>query len=419
MTKWGMPGVYTHAFMDGWSPGYLGSVAYNHNGMMRMYETQSGRDVPAPAAGRARRRRRGAGCRARRRDAATGAVRGAAPAARAGGAAARGAAAPGRRAVAGPAAGRAAGPPTGRGGGQPREWYRGIPIPPGAANNFSRRNNTNYMQTGVLSALQLTAMFPNLIVDNFYRKTKNSIESGKTEAPYGFVIPVQRDMTRVAELVNILRVQRIEIGQATGEIKIGDGDVPGRLLRHQARSAVRPPREEPARAPELSRIPNLRTYDDSGWTMGLAMLVDVKEIKDKAILDVTTTPVDEAVASRARSPAAGTRRPRGRALRLEQHDRVPLRAAERADEDRREELHRRRRRVPGRLVRDRAARGSARPRAPRSSSSGSPPPRCRRCRRSRCTTPTCRASRCTRRGTARRRSAGCGSRSTSSASRTT
>src|SRR3954469_4101825 len=51
MTKWGMPGVYTHAFMDGWSPGYLGSVAYNHNGMMRMYETQAGNDVaPPPAA---------------------------------------------------------------------------------------------------------------------------------------------------------------------------------------------------------------------------------------------------------------------------------------------------------------------------------------------------------------------------------
>ena len=51
MTKWGMPGVYTHAFMDGWSPGYLGSVAYNHNGMMRMYETQAGNDVAAtPAA---------------------------------------------------------------------------------------------------------------------------------------------------------------------------------------------------------------------------------------------------------------------------------------------------------------------------------------------------------------------------------
>ena len=34
--------------------------------------------------------------------------------------------------------------------------------------NFTRRNNTNYMQTGVLSALQLTSMFPNLVVENFY-----------------------------------------------------------------------------------------------------------------------------------------------------------------------------------------------------------------------------------------------------------
>ncbi|HEX5215275.1 MAG TPA: M14 family zinc carboxypeptidase, partial [Vicinamibacterales bacterium] len=52
MAKWGMPGVYTHGFMDGWSPGYLGSVAYNHNGMMRMYETQSGRESSGGAAGR-------------------------------------------------------------------------------------------------------------------------------------------------------------------------------------------------------------------------------------------------------------------------------------------------------------------------------------------------------------------------------
>ena len=50
MTKWGMPGVYTHAFMDGWSPGYLGSMGYNHNGVMKMYETQSGRDQEPPAA---------------------------------------------------------------------------------------------------------------------------------------------------------------------------------------------------------------------------------------------------------------------------------------------------------------------------------------------------------------------------------
>ena len=42
--------------------------------------------------------------------------------------------------------------------------------------NFTRRNNTNYMQTAVLSALQLTSMFPNLVLENFYTKTRNSIE---------------------------------------------------------------------------------------------------------------------------------------------------------------------------------------------------------------------------------------------------
>jgi hypothetical protein len=254
MTKWGMPGVYTHAFMDGWSPGYLGSIAYNHNGMMRMYETQAGREGG--------------------------------PGGREGG--------PGGRGGGGDQAGRG-GPtvPTGRGGGQPREWYRGIPVPPGAANTWSRRNNTNYMQTAVLSALQLTAAFPNLIVDNFYRKTVNSIESGKRDAPHGFVIPIQRDMTRVAELVNILRVQRIEIGQATSEIKTTEGTFPAGsfvIKRDQPYGRLAKNLLEKQNYPD----PSLRTYDDSGWTMGLAMLVDVKEIKDKAILDVPTTAVKTA-----------------------------------------------------------------------------------------------------------------------------
>jgi hypothetical protein len=183
--------------------------------------------------------------------------------------------------------------PTGRGGGQPREWYRGLPIPPGAANNFSRRNNTNYMQTGVLSALQLTSTFPNLVLDNFYRKTRNSIEAGKTDPPHGYVIPVQRDMTRAAALVNILRVQRIEIGQAASEIKLSEGTFPAGsyvIKRDQPYGRLAKNLLERQQYPD----PNLRTYDDSGWTMGLAMQVDVKEIKDKAVLRVPVTPVKEA-----------------------------------------------------------------------------------------------------------------------------
>jgi hypothetical protein len=269
MTKWGMPGVYTHAFMDGWSPGYLGSVAYNHNGMMRMYETQSGRE-PGAGGGRGGEGRGGG----RGGDNADGGGR----AGDAGGAAASG-------------RGRMSGAPTGRGGGQPREWYRGLPIPPGAVANFSRRNNTNYMETGVLTALQLTASFPNLVVENFYQKTKNSIESGQKEPPYGFVIAPQRDMTRVAELVNLLRVQRIEVGQARADFKTTEGTFPAGsylIKRDQPYGRLAKNLLEKQSYPD----PELRTYDDSGWTMGLAMLVDVKEIRDKTLLDVATTPVD-------------------------------------------------------------------------------------------------------------------------------
>src|SRR5688572_20150707 len=39
MIGYGMPGVWTHAFVDMWSVGYLGFMASNHNGMLRMYET--------------------------------------------------------------------------------------------------------------------------------------------------------------------------------------------------------------------------------------------------------------------------------------------------------------------------------------------------------------------------------------------
>ncbi len=316
MTKWGMPGVYTHAFMDGWSPGYLGSLAYNHNGMMRMYETQSGRESgpgsttptapPASASATAAGRNAGTPDQSRAGTAADAAGRGRGrggrggrgltPAASATGETAQSpapvppsepAGRGGRGAAAGPAA------PTGRGGTQLREWYRGLPIPPGAATNFSRRNNTNYMQTGVLSALQLTATFPNLIVDNFFRKTKNSIEAGKTEPPHGYVIPVQRDMTRVKELVNILRVQRIEVGEATSEFKTADGAFPAGsyvVKRDQPYGRLAKNLLERQSFPDA----NLRTYDDSGWTLGLAMLTDVKEIKDRAILDVKTTPIKEA-----------------------------------------------------------------------------------------------------------------------------
>ena len=271
MTKWGMPGVYTNAFMDGWSPGYLGSVSYNHNGIMKMYETQSGRDTTVSTT-----------------PPTTTTVVVAAP----GGAPARGAA-PGTPVVA-PAAGGGRGGlapiPTGRGGAQDREWYRGIQFTQDDINTFTRRSNTNYMETGVLSSLQLTAMFPATVLENFYIKTRNSIEEGKHKAPFGFVIPVQRDMTKVAEFINILRVQRIEVGQAGASFKVGTTTYPAGsyvIKRDQPYGRLAKNLIEKQQYPDA----RITTYDDSGWSMGFAMNVDVAEVGDSTILHVATTPV--------------------------------------------------------------------------------------------------------------------------------
>ena len=251
MTKWGMPGVYTHAFMDGWSPGYLGSVAYNHNGMMRMYETQSGTEgptAPVTTQGAPTEGARGAGARSAEGARGARGARGAESAdlsaealAKTEGGQGRGgrgsqtaSADAGARGGQGGGRGQAAGPSTGRGGSQPREWYRGIPVPPNAAATFSRRNNTNYMQTAVLSALQLTSMIPNLVIENFHRKTQNSIEAGKTDAPFGYVIPPQRDMTRVATLVNLLRVAAHRGRSGVRGDQAERRHVPGRIVCDQA-----------------------------------------------------------------------------------------------------------------------------------------------------------------------------------------
>ncbi|MEP7336207.1 MAG: M14 family zinc carboxypeptidase [Acidobacteriota bacterium] len=228
MIKYGMPGVWTHGFVDMWSPGYLAFMSSNHNGMIRMYETFGN-----------------GGANTMKR--------------------------------------RVAPPESVGGAGQTsREWYR--PLPPYKEVEWSMRNNTNYMETGVLSALQLTSQFPKVVVENFYQKSRNSIEAGKNEAPYGYVIPPQADMTRVELFANLLLTQGVEVGRATTEIKLKEGSFPkGSLVikRDQPYGRLAKILLEKQNFPD----PSLRTYDDTGWTMGLMLQTDVKEISDKAILN--------------------------------------------------------------------------------------------------------------------------------------
>jgi hypothetical protein len=235
MTKligYGMPGVWTHAFVDMWSVGYLGFMASNHNGMLRMYETYGN-----GGANTMKRKVQGEGDRFAAAE---------------------------------------------------RQWYR--PLPAYKEVEWSLRNNTNYMQTGVLSALELAAAHPRVILENFYKKSLHAVEDGAKGAPYGFVIPAgQKDQTRVAWVVNTLRMQGIEVG-ALREAWNGYGAGSFVVKRNQPYGRLAKSLLEKQVFPDA----NLRTYDDTGWTMGLTALIDVKEVGDKALLDVAVTAVDRA-----------------------------------------------------------------------------------------------------------------------------
>ena len=83
-------------------------------------------------------------------------------------------------------------------------------------------------------------------------------------------------------LISLLRVQGIEVGRAKGEIKLTDGTYPAGsfiIKRDQPYGRLAKILLEKQNFPDA----NLRTYDDTGWTMGLMLQTEVKATADKAV----------------------------------------------------------------------------------------------------------------------------------------
>ncbi|MFB3828125.1 MAG: M14 family zinc carboxypeptidase [Bryobacteraceae bacterium] len=256
MVGYGMPGVWDHGTWDIWWPGYFTSIAAYHNAVMQMYETfgNSGpdtvqRDITPPKSGP-------------------------------GGAPTPWFLAPDYTA---------------------RDWRR--PLPAYREVLWSARNNINYMQTGVLSALGLTAAHPRTVIENFYRKNRNSIAEGAAKAPHAFLLPGdQPDLTRVAFVVNCLRRQGIEVGETTADVTLKEGRFPaGSLLVKLDQPFGR-----------LARIllePQVyegdsKKLDDTAWTLGLMAHCRVVPVAGRSVLGLSVRPVGR-YAPKGRMPAAG------------------------------------------------------------------------------------------------------------------
>lgn len=243
LTRYGMPGVWTHGYVDAWSPGYVAEMATDHNGLMRFYEifgnagaTTMERTIYQPN-------------------------------------------------------------PAIQGGGgmfgnmTKREWYR--PDPPYQHVLWSMRDNTNYAETGVLSALEFVSAVPQVIVSDFYVKSRDAVTAGTKEAPYGFILPSdQEDPTRVAFVMHILRMQGIEVGRAKGVVKLSDGTYPAGSLIVKTNQPYGP-LAKTLLGKQVDPDPDLTTYDDSAWTMGLMTHTEIKPTDDIAVQAVAVDPVDQ------------------------------------------------------------------------------------------------------------------------------
>jgi hypothetical protein len=269
LTKFGMPGVFTHGDFDTWSPGYLMFVAAMHNGISRLYETfgNGGADTiertlePEEYA---------------------------------------------------------------------RTWYKQNPPLPKTL--WSQRNNNNYEQTGILTSLHYFSQNKQLFLKNFYLKAKRSVQKPMAEGPAAYVLPADDPRPQLqAELLQTLEKQQVEISRATAAFTVTlpakkakkSGKQGSKKDKDQHEGETAPTTKEfPAGSyivrmdQPYSRIadalldyqfwspndPQKTPYDDTGWTFGELFGTNVARVTDSKVLEV---PMERVKGVRAPSGVQG------------------------------------------------------------------------------------------------------------------
>ncbi len=259
MTRFGMPGVFPHGTFDTWTPGYLMFIAAGHNGISRLYETFG--NAGADTLDRTLSPQEYA-----------------------------------------------------------RTWYRQNPPLPKA--KWSQRNNNNYQQTGLLTSLSYFSANGRLFLQNFYLKSKRSIEKPGNVGPAAYLFPA--DDARPggqAELLKTLQLQGCEISRATAPFTVtipakkrsrrtaGDSSVTQGSVAQAAGAKKEEPSVETRKFPAGSYIvrmdqpysriadmlldyqywspndPQKSPFDDTGWTFGELGNVQVVRIVDTKVLE--------------------------------------------------------------------------------------------------------------------------------------
>jgi hypothetical protein len=255
MQSLGMPGVFTHGDFDTWSPGYLMFLAGMHNGISRLYETFGNGGADTE-----------------------------------------------KRIL--------------RPEEYSRTWYR--QNPPLPVVTWSQRDNNNYEQSALLTTISYFSHNTHHFLENYYIKSKRSIQKPTLEGPAAYVIATDEDeANRQVELIKVLKRQHVEIQQlteATNSMLPPEkrGDKPKETSFAAGSFVIRMDQPFSRAADALldrqywaADDPQKHPYDDTGWSFPHLFNVKVMRVVDPAILKAKMSAVDDPAAATGKVSGAG------------------------------------------------------------------------------------------------------------------
>lgn len=251
----GMPGVFTHGDFDTWSPGYLMFLGGMHNGISRLYETFGNGGADTE-----------------------------------------------KRIL------------------QPedysRTWYRQNPPLPQVV--WSQRDNNNYEESGLLTTLSYFSQHDQHFLENFYKKSKRSVQKPSLEGPAAYVFPANAaELNRQLQLVDILKRQHVEVQRLQQASTI---TVPADKPEAKPTSMELPAGSFVVRLDQpFSRVadalldrqywapddPQKHPYDDTGWSFPALFNLHVQRVTDAHVLSAKMSPADGAQPAAAEITGSG------------------------------------------------------------------------------------------------------------------
>jgi hypothetical protein len=238
-----MPGVFTHGDFDTWSPGYLMFLGGLHNGISRLYETFGNGGADTEK--------------------------------------------------------RILTPEE-----YSRTWYRQNPPP--ATVLWSQRDNNNYEQSALLTTISYFSHNTHHFLENYYLKSKRSVEKPILEGPAAYVLPANSaELNRQLQLLNVLKLQHVEIHQLAASVT---SSVPPARRGDKPTTETFPAGSFVIRLDQpYSRIadalldkqywapddPQKHPYDDTGWSFSQLFNVHAVRLTDTTILQANMSAVTD------------------------------------------------------------------------------------------------------------------------------